>query len=142
MFKWFGNWIRKQLGITDLQQQLKMTQDELAKASNDIRDLTHHKNLLFDENTRLSKQIGKSASQYNALMELVDLGLDVNMSHSRYTNGPSICAVVCFAGTFHYIKFYVLGDDEMQSIHEFLQPFDRANRVVDAAPHIKRFLYQ
>lgn len=140
MFKWFGKFIRKHLGITDLQNQLKITQEELTKASNELNDLNYHNNKLHEENGVLRTRINKSTAQYNALMQLVDVGIDVDATPSRYTNGPSSWAVVCLAGKVHYMKFYILGDGEMESIYRFLQPFDKANRVIDAAPHIKRFL--
>lgn len=137
MFSWLGKLIKNKLHITSLENELCAVKKSLSNAEKEIMDLKSDNKIINQELDSLRQKYLKSTSQYNSLMELVDLGIDVNRFSER---GPTSWAVVCLAGKIEYMKFYVLGHNEMAEIHKFLKPYDEANRVVDAASHVKRFL--
>lgn len=139
MFKRINMWLRRKLGVAALNNELLLTKAELKKTKDKLREVTSQNETIIRDNNELRRKILHSTSQYNALMELVDLGIDVEAVPPRH-GGPKSWAVVCLAGKVHYMKFYVLGDDHMQSIYDFLKPFDQSNCITDVPDFMRRYM--
>jgi hypothetical protein len=142
MFKW----LHRVLGIPSLndvqtiQTELDLVKTELNNASIELDTLRISTDRLFNSNHSLSKRILHSVHQYNELMKLVDIGVNVENTPTRYKPGPTNWAVVCLGGKVQQLRFCILDERNPREMLEFLNYYDKANRIVDAGPFIHEML--
>jgi len=117
MFKW----IRKKLGITELESTIAELESKLTKANSRITDLR--------------TSLNGTSTKCNALMNLVDVGIDVTVPMSNRKNHSWV--VVCLNGKIKRMQFYVLPPNDIKEVRNFLSMFDRSNQTIDAPQFIR-----
>lgn len=85
---------------------------------------------------RRINQVNKSEEKFRALLDNVEIGVDVNHYSGSW-------AVISIQGKNDYIKFMDLGQKDIHEIGRFLRQFDKRNQVqftIDANPRDSAFL--
>ena len=73
-------------------------------------------------------------------MKLVDIGVSGDFTPGRYKPGPTNWAVVCLGGKVQQLRFCILDDRNPRDMLDFLNYYDKANRIVDAGPFVHQML--
>lgn len=101
-------WLKKLLGITELEKQL-----------------TNQKKF----NTQLQQDIDALTDQLNGFKEMVGVGVDFSPHrHSRHGSWAAICLQ---GSKMDYIHFVDLADRDIHEISRFLRQFDIRNAAID-----------
>lgn len=112
-------WVRRLLGITELEDKVKNLNDQVLK-------------LRQDRNT-MRLDLLNAEDKIKEMQALIQVGVDVHQYHGRSW------AIICIAGKAEYVQFVDLGHSDARTIKDFVRQFDRDNVCVDSPPNMKLF---
>ncbi len=78
------------------------------------------------------KKCVEMESRIKDVLGTIEVAVDVHEYNDSW-------AVICVNGKSDYVKFCNLGASDLREIQSFLKRFEYSKRIVDSAPHLRRY---